>query len=1002
MAVDPYSKSGGVIPRKTGGITRNISGLADAIKKVVAGSTSGLGNSGGGSGYSGGGGAVAAAPSPLDSLPKTPEIQALINKGLLRADMAPEQILAIVGLSAQVTGVPIDIAALKAQLAQDYQTTTGGILGMGADWMQQMFGANMPDGNAAAYAADPMFAQYAAGLGQQQATAGLNQATDQAWFDKQQQAMTDYYNGLMQSIAMGGGVAAGGSGGGGGGGGRRHGGGGGGGSGSGSGDWGFTDPVTTSTQTEQVQAKSSERESQMWPEYKNEVYDAAVAQFGVDDPRTQYVLDTLDTTTGPDPALEQVAHDMTAAQATIANRNALDENNKTWTTAAPASFEALRGQYQNLTGNILGDTNPEDAFQWQTVGDQSGVNLANIAPGSIGDKIVQLMSQAYDPANPNAMPVNPVTGAPQVGTNEGFDQAAEFFNRILNASQENKNAMMGSSMAELVQLAQNRSKPGNTKGSAPGAVGPTYTPSAGVAGGGMSTTQANPYATGMPGAYSPLSSANSGSISGGPATSVLSPESVMAGTYGVALNQTDQAANVSPYDSSLGDPLRRLNAELAAQTGGPVQPTVPSSPPPNPPMGGFGNPPEYPPGEEWKAYLNQSTPQPNAEANIQALMQPLYDKIRGTTSGPVNGSNFTAPDGNYWHNGAWFDAQDRLVGYSPDANTPPGAQYGPSGNTRPMLGQDALLGMPANYGKDGSYGKGDSGIQQAAMSKLAAPDNTNPAVARLAQISELWNQIQDASSEGPITGNTVYDQIIGNVALTPQTTDQYGRQVPSKLRPDLLETMQQLSAKQKMEDSRGIDPTLFHPDPGTYYEGIPAELSGEALTDAQMVNMLAPGLRDMIRNHSTLWDMNPYSRHVDNTGTSTQQLQTKQKSKNPDVANAVAAGDLNDLATVPDLITQPYDEVGQPIYSDELYQGAPPGGIVDVNLGGGGGLGGLKSMAIRRITQPTPKAPVSTGKSHIKPGGQKTYSKGAGTKKSYITTGKTIGYTPKQKKKYSK
>ena len=80
----------------------------------------------------------------------------------------------------------------------------------------------------------------------------------------------------------------------------------------------------------------------------------------------------------------------------------------------------------------------------------------------------------------------------------------------------------------------------------------------------QSAMTANPYSSGVQGAYSfPDVNVPSGSIAGGPGTSVLTPESVMAGTYVPAANMTDQAATVSPYDSDLGRPIRELLATLA-------------------------------------------------------------------------------------------------------------------------------------------------------------------------------------------------------------------------------------------------------------------------------------------------------------------------------------------------------------------------------------------------------------------------------------------------------
>jgi hypothetical protein len=187
----------------------------------------------------GGGGHIAAPVSTLASIPQTPAVKDLIAKGILKEGMPMEQIQAILSISGVASQMPLDIEALKKQVTADYAQTTGGILGSGQDWMQQLYGANFsPSGpNAAAFQNDPLFSSYAGGLAQMQGTAGTNEATDLAWFDKQQQLMNDYYNGLMTSISSGGiPVGGGGSGGGGGGGGGRHGGGGGGGSGGGNND----------------------------------------------------------------------------------------------------------------------------------------------------------------------------------------------------------------------------------------------------------------------------------------------------------------------------------------------------------------------------------------------------------------------------------------------------------------------------------------------------------------------------------------------------------------------------------------------------------------------------------------------------------------------------------------------------------------------------------------------------------------------------------------------
>ncbi|MET0785906.1 MAG: hypothetical protein ABWY25_04310 [Paenisporosarcina sp.] len=175
------------------------------------------------------GGSVA-APNALASLPQTPEIQALIDKGLLTADMTPQQIQAIIAIQGLRGQVPIDLKAIMDQLKLDYENYTGDILTAGQNWMQQLYGTvyDPNDPNAALFAQDPIFSTYAGGMAQLDETADLNLANDLAWFEKEQATQQAYYDMLSQMMmdpaALG--IETGGSGGGGG----RGGGGGGGGS----------------------------------------------------------------------------------------------------------------------------------------------------------------------------------------------------------------------------------------------------------------------------------------------------------------------------------------------------------------------------------------------------------------------------------------------------------------------------------------------------------------------------------------------------------------------------------------------------------------------------------------------------------------------------------------------------------------------------------------------------------------------------------------------------
>lgn len=143
------------------------------------------------------------------------------------------------------------------QIQQQYGQLTTPINAEGMGYLQQMY-----QGLGIDPATDPAAQAYQSDLATGQQTAGLNQATDQAWIDKMKALYNMQMSSLIQGVSDGSiplAGATGGSGGGGGGGGGRGGRGyrrgGGGGSGSGGGDW--TKPKTTDALTEAAAADST-------------------------------------------------------------------------------------------------------------------------------------------------------------------------------------------------------------------------------------------------------------------------------------------------------------------------------------------------------------------------------------------------------------------------------------------------------------------------------------------------------------------------------------------------------------------------------------------------------------------------------------------------------------------------------------------------------------------------------------------------------------------------
>lgn len=154
-----------------------------------------------------------------------------------------------------LTGQQQAYDAASQQVAQQYQQLTQPINDENSGYLQQLWAGLGIDPNT-----DPNAAAMLETLAQGTQTAGLNQATDQAWFDKMKANNLITTQGLLQGIADGSipvgpevpAADSGGGGGGGGGRGRRGYGGGG-----GSGKSGWSDPKTTDKVTEAAAADSA-------------------------------------------------------------------------------------------------------------------------------------------------------------------------------------------------------------------------------------------------------------------------------------------------------------------------------------------------------------------------------------------------------------------------------------------------------------------------------------------------------------------------------------------------------------------------------------------------------------------------------------------------------------------------------------------------------------------------------------------------------------------------
>jgi hypothetical protein len=704
---------------------QQVASVAKGIGRVKAANTQNFNApvSGGGGGGGGGG---SAPVSTLASLPQTAQIKDLIAKGILKEGMPMEQIQAILSVSGLAGRVPIDIAALKAQLAQDYATTTGGILGMGSAWMRQMFGDNMPGGspgldfrngqwvdsngvavanteggqedgslnflqpgwttnngqwinpqgqavgttdaggangglnaypsigggvNSQAYANDPLFSNYADSLAQQQATSGQLQATDQAWFDKQQQLQTDYYNSLMASIANGtvGGTASGGSGGGGGGGGHHGGGGGGGGGGSGgggdnSGTLGFGDTTTKVNGGEKFGRVATAGTIEEAPGNYQRVIDAMPPGEARD--FAQQFMDIHGGDADRGLAAGRALQGELAGQ--VGGYDDREKLNLTWDAAAPQLYQQELNDFFAHTGNIPGDDpntpnvlepfhlnpNPTDEEKALLANYQLDPNYSTkYGPDS---RIASLARAALDPML-----------APGASV-AGYNNVADILNRVARIRQQNLGIAAPTGSPTDLPFTPNPEPPGTPAGSETGTTADLPT---------LEELQSADWDTLSSAQQNTLIAAGMGppDVAPNPDAPVTPPTTPSASTTTtlpqLSPDQVEQLLALDP--SELSDTERQQLINAGAIT----------------------------PDTEPQGFANNFDPQ-----LLQALAARNMPGFAKTGTEPptpdppwLNGGNqdtgsaaFNPPPDWHYTNGAWFDGQDRLMGYAPTPNFAPG------------------------------------------------------------------------------------------------------------------------------------------------------------------------------------------------------------------------------------------------------------------------------------------------------------------------------------------
>jgi hypothetical protein len=301
----------------------------------------------------------------------TPEMAGLIDSGIdISGMMTTNPALANVfmQIQQQILSIPGAYQAAKASVGQNYENLTGDVLASGKNWMQDLYG-RMADPNAnpnaALVAQDPALTAYAQQMSGIDETADLNQATDQAWFDKMQQNSTSMYqNMLAQLAAQAAQPVAGGGGGGGGGRGRRGGGGyGGGGGGSGKvNDW--TEPKNTLTNEQSLTDTGTTTDTGYSPGF----FEDLMAQTE-GDPELQQLAYTMWNTSNQDPRglTQDVQKALTEAQIQQETEDLQGQLHQSWFQSTPAAAQtAISKLMANNPGARFGDdpTTPFKTDKW--------------------------------------------------------------------------------------------------------------------------------------------------------------------------------------------------------------------------------------------------------------------------------------------------------------------------------------------------------------------------------------------------------------------------------------------------------------------------------------------------------------------------------------------------------------------------------------------------------------------------------------------------------------
>jgi len=242
----------------------------------------------------------------------------------------------------------------------------------------------------------------------------------------------------MASIANPTAGSGGGSGGGGVGGGHGYGGGGGGGGGSSddprdTDQYGFNDPKNAYKYVEQSGTKSQDIWNALYPGAQSDTMDqftdpAYLQSLGIPqdqwDEVQQFVQDQLDVGTDPQTILANLTKAQQDASGQLAAADKIEGNNEDWLSQATPRFNVEEQQYTAGSGWIPGD-DPTTTDTVERRYRDPNWNEDNPLMMPDTDPIAMLMNQAYDYQNPNASGGNNYT-------DQGFQNTAQFFNRILN------------------------------------------------------------------------------------------------------------------------------------------------------------------------------------------------------------------------------------------------------------------------------------------------------------------------------------------------------------------------------------------------------------------------------------------------------------------------------------------------------------------------------------------------------------------------------------------